>query len=163
MLGRVGKNPLVILLFLIGVILAANIWNPDWVHGIIQLPFSRATLLRIFFLVFQTFILSVGILVCMTVTDFYNLKRKEIGITWCQFSILLLIGFWIIGIVFILGDKNLKAYSTAIGVIGGVLGWIFQDTIKGVFAFIYLRMNSLLHIGDWIEIPKHDVEARLVV
>ena len=69
---------------------------------------------------------------------------------------------YVAGILLIVAATAIDVDLT-MAVIGGVLGWIFQDTIKGVFAFIYLRMNSLLHIGDWIELPKHDVEARLVV
>lgn len=49
--------------------------------------------------------------------------------------------------------------TAIIGVVGAVLGWIFQDTIKSVAAFFYLRANGLLQIGDLISVPSKDIEG----
>jgi miniconductance mechanosensitive channel len=42
-----------------------------------------------------------------------------------------------------------------------MVGWIFQDTIKGVVAFIHLRLNGLLQIDDWIMVPKYEVDGEV--
>lgn len=39
--------------------------------------------------------------------------------------------------------------------------WIFQDTIKGVVAFVHLRLNHLLYIDDWIQVPKLNVDGEV--
>jgi miniconductance mechanosensitive channel len=55
----------------------------------------------------------------------------------------------------------LQRFALPIGIIGSVIGLIFQDTLKGVFAFIHLRLNNQISIGDWIIIPKHNVDGEV--
>ena len=40
-----------------------------------------------------------------------------------------------------------------------ILGWVFQDFIRGVVAYINLRVNGLLHIGDLIALPDSNIEG----
>ncbi len=47
------------------------------------------------------------------------------------------------------------------GLCAAVLSWIFQDAIKGVVAYYHLRFNNLLHIGDWIEVPSHQIDGTI--
>ena len=101
----------------------------------------------------------VMILVCRSLTDIYSLQKKEINITWCQMSILIAIGIWIFGFMIIFNTKAHPRYATALAIIGTMTAWIFQDTIKGVVAFIHLRMNHQLSIGDWIKVPKYNVDG----
>lgn len=42
------------------------------------------------------------------------------------------------------------------------MAWIFQDTIRGVVAFIHLRINHMLQIDDWIKVPKYDVNGKVI-
>jgi len=83
----------------------------------------------------------------------------EPNITWCQISILLAIGLWIIGFVIIFNAKSHPDYATALAITGTLAAWFFQDTIKGVVAFIHLRVNHQLYIGDWIQVPKYNVNG----
>ena len=39
--------------------------------------------------------------------------------------------------------------------------WIFQDKIKGVVAFLHLRMHRLLNIDDWIQVPEKKVNGQV--
>ncbi len=52
-------------------------------------------------------------------------------------------------------QNNNPTDTAIITVFGAVLGWIFQDTIKSVAAFFYLRANGLLQIGDLIAVPAN--------
>ena len=97
--------------------------------------------------------------VCNTLTNIYNLRKKEHGITWCQISILITIGVWIIGVLAILNVRMTEKNTVVFGVIGGLLAWIFQDKVKGALAFIHLRFHHLLSIDDWIQVPKHNVDG----
>ena len=113
-------------------------------------------------LVVLTIIIWVAISVCRSLTNVFSLRKNEIGITWCQISILIAVGFWIIGFLIIFDTKNHPQYAVALGVVGTILSWIFQDTVKGVVAFIHLRLNHLLCIGDWIKIPKYGVDGTVI-
>ena len=100
--------------------------------------------------------------VCRTLTEIYSLNRNENGITTCQILILAAMGLWLIGFVIIFDEILLNAQITlAFGVISALLGWIFQDKVKGVIAFIHLRRNHLINIGDWIQVPRMGVDGEI--
>ena len=99
--------------------------------------------------------------VCRTLSDIFNLTRNENGITWCQILILIAIGLWIIGAVFILSIQADNKSTVVFGIIGSLLAWIFQDKIKGAAAFIHLRSHHLLNIDDWIRVPKYNVDGTI--
>ena len=46
-----------------------------------------------------------------------------------------------------------------LGFLAALMGWIFQDAIKGIVSFFHLRINGLLHIGDWIEVHSHGIDG----
>ena len=110
-------------------------------------------------LAFLTILVMLAIAVCRKLTDIFSLRKKEICITWCQMSILIAIGIWIIGFMIIFNTKSHPRYAAALAVIGTLTAWIFQDTIKGVVAFTHLRLNHQLRIGDWIKVPKYNVDG----
>ena len=113
-------------------------------------------------IVILTMLTFLTISVCRTLTDVFSLRKEETGITWCQISILIAIGIWIIGFIVIFNIQKDSRYYLAFGVTGTLLAWILQDTVKGVVAFIHLRMNKLLNIGDWIQIPQKNVDGEVV-
>lgn len=98
---------------------------------------------------------------CRKQTDYYSLKKKETGITWCQISILIAIILWGFGFLLIFHIHKESRSFLILGIVGTMLGWIFQDTIKGVAAFIHLRWNKLLNIGDWIQVPNLNVDGEV--
>lgn len=98
--------------------------------------------------------------VTKTLNRIFSLRRQETYITWSQISLLAAFGLWIVVIVCCLNLQNNNPTDTAIiTVFGAVLGWIFQDTIKSVAAFFYLRANGLLQIGDLIAVPAKGIEG----
>lgn len=113
----------------------------------------------VFNLMLLTFLVCLTIFILQSLTDIFSLRKKEAAITWCQISILFAIGFWIIGFIVLFDSHNYPRLATGIGVIGGVLSWIFQDTLKGVVAFVHLRLNRLLNIGDWIQVPSKNIDG----
>lgn len=113
-------------------------------------------------IVLLTLVFWLLVTVCRSLTNIFSLKKNETGITWCQISILIAIGLWFIGFVIIFDIKSNPKFATAIGIIGTVITWIFQDTLKGVVAFLHLRMNNMLCIDDWIQIPKLGVDGQVV-
>ena len=114
-----------------------------------------------YWLVFLTLLMFLVIGVCNTMTNIYSLRKNETGITWCQILILIFVGIWLIGILCIIKVQKESGYFIIFGVLGTLMTWIFQDTIKGVVAFIHLRLNHLLHIDDWIQVPKLNVDGEV--
>ena len=99
--------------------------------------------------------------VCQTLTIIFNLRKQETGITWCQILILVAIGLWIIGFLFIFRIQNEDKSLVLFGLIGALMTWIFQDKVKGVVTFIHLRSHHLLNIDDWIQVPKYNVDGEV--
>ena len=89
----------------------------------------------------------------------YSLRKQESRITISQIILLAIFGICLTSIVFALGIKKDDNSFIIVSTFGAVLGWIFQDTIKSVAAFFYLRANGLLKIGDWIEVKSHDING----
>ncbi|MCR4853795.1 MAG: mechanosensitive ion channel family protein [Prevotella sp.] len=57
----------------------------------------------------------------------------------------------VVGIVI---NRNPLTLLAGLGATSAVLMLIFQDTIKGLVAGIRLTSNDMLHVGDWITVPK---------
>ena len=91
----------------------------------------------------------------------YSLRRQETRITISQIILLSVFGLCLAASIYTLGIEKDSTGSIIVSVFGAVLSWIFQDTIKSVVAFFYLRANHLLKIGDWIEIKEHDIDGML--
>ncbi len=114
-----------------------------------------------YWLVLLTLLMFLVIGVCNTMTNLYSLRKNETGITWCQIMILIFVGIWLIGILCIIKIQKESGYFIIFGVLGTLMTWIFQDTIKGVVAFVHLRLNHLLYIDDWIQVPKLNVDGEV--
>lgn len=112
-------------------------------------------------MIFLTGLLFLVIYVCRKLTDYCSLKKFEKGITWSQITILLAIGMWILAFLIVFRIHKESRYFLVLGIVGTLLGWIFQETIKGVVAFIHLRLNHLLEINDWIAVPSHNVDGEV--
>lgn len=96
-----------------------------------------------------------------TLTPIYTLRKEESRITWSQIILLTSFGVWIVVFLKVLNINKDDPSYVIITVLGAVLGWIFQDTIKSVVAFFYLRANNLLKIGDWIEVPSQGINGKV--
>lgn len=114
-----------------------------------------------YWLVLLTLLMFLVIGVCNTMTNIYSLRKNETGITWCQIMILIFVGIWLIGLLCIIKIQKESGYFIIFGVLGTLMTWIFQDTIKGVVAFVHLRLNHLLYIDDWIQVPKLNVDGEV--
>lgn len=121
-------------------------------------PGCRVDCLRGCALTFMTWLVFK---ICHTLTDIFILRKEEGKITWCQVFFLLAIGFWIIGFLIIYDTKDKPQITAAVGVVGALLGWIFQDKVKGVATFFHLRLHHLLKIGDWIKVPSLNVDGEV--
>lgn len=151
-------------LLMCGISVAYNCFNNNWAmeydildedlwYSVVSCPWY------LFGLLF--FVVTLLICTCLRLIDIFNLRIEEQRITICYLLILVFIGVFIIGTLVIFDVKNQPRLAAVLGVAGSILAWIFQDTIKGVAAFMHLRINNMLHIGDWIKIPNHNVNGEV--
>ena len=85
-------------------------------------------------------------------------KQKDRLNSWLQASILL-----IVTILVFVGVWELISQCKEYGaIIAAVLGWIFQDYIKGVISYLHLRQAGLLHFGDWIIVKKYEISGMVI-
>ena len=68
-------------------------------------------------LISLTILLVTLIRICNTLTDINNLLQKENRITWCQILILIGIGLWLLGVIFILGIQKEQKSVLGFGLI----------------------------------------------
>lgn len=106
---------------------------------------------------------TIGVLIVLhivrTLNSIYCLTKQESRITWSQIMLLVSFGLWLIIVITQIDIKENPAISTILSILGAVMSWIFQDTIKSVVAFFYLRANDLLKIDDWIEVKSHGIDG----
>lgn len=89
----------------------------------------------------------------------YCLRKIEQRITWSQIWLLVSLGLWMLSLLYVVHPEKDSIESISVTAIGILLGWIFQDTIKSVVAFFYLRANNLLKIDDWIIVPDRNIDG----
>ena len=146
-------------------------WRPKafWAFVLLVIPISvglslilaPSSAIQCLLLIGLNLLVWMIIKVCRTLTEVFNLNKNDNGITSCQIIILATMGLWFVGFVLIFDLKFDGRVVAAMGIIGAVLGWIFQDRVKGVVSFIHLRRHHLLNIGDWIKVPKLNVDGRV--
>lgn len=91
-------------------------------------------------------------------TDIRSAKHQYLH-SFCGVMKIILIFIAVIVVVAILIDRNPTALLTGLGATSAILMLIFQDTIKGLVAGIRLTSNDMIHKGDWISVPKAQVDG----
>jgi miniconductance mechanosensitive channel len=59
-------------------------------------------------------------------------------------------------------DRSPLIFLSGIGALTAVLLLIFKDTILSLVASIQLTSNDMIHVGDWIEMPKYGADGDVV-
>ncbi len=67
-----------------------------------------------------------------------------------------------VSIVSILLDKSPLIFVSGIGAMSAVLLLIFKDTILSLVASVQLTSNDMVHVGDWIEMPKYGADGDVI-
>lgn len=116
---------------------------------------------KVTWIAFLTALSALVICICNVLSDINNLLRKENRITWSEIWKLIAIISWVIGTVIALGVQKDNTSEIAVGLVGSILAWIFQDRIKGAIAFIHLRTHHLLNLGDWILVPSLNADGEI--
>lgn len=84
-------------------------------------------------------------------------KSKYLWTLIVQITTILIFGM---AIIFICNQYGItKETFVPFGIVATLLAWIFQDTVKGFISSFHLRANSMLNIGDWIEMPSQNIDG----
>lgn len=171
-LGAIFKSWAILLAIIVAIaILSPDLWDLviDKISALIKtLPLIDLNLepyksihlsSKIFIGVSVTLLFICTCYVVPKLNALYSLRKQETRITWTQITFLAIFGFWIGTLAYLLNLEQNKEYQAIAAIIGSLLTWIFQDTIRSVAAFFYLRANGLLKIGDWIEVKKYDIDG----
>jgi len=70
-----------------------------------------------------------------------------------------------IGLIVVLSKllgKSPVVFLSGLGAFTAVLLLIFKDSILGLVAGIQLSSNNLVHVGDWIEMPKYNADGEII-
>lgn len=62
-------------------------------------------------------------------------------------------------IVSVIFKKDISSILTGLGAMAAVLILVFKDTLLGLVASIQLSADKMLKVGDWITIPKREVDG----
>ena len=65
----------------------------------------------------------------------------------------------ILVIVSVIFKKDISTLIAGLGAMAAVLIFVFKDTLLGLVASIQLSADKMLKIGDWISIPRRDVDG----
>ena len=76
-------------------------------------------------------------------------------------KIIIFIVTGIIAISVLMGQSPLSLLA-GLGAMSAVLMLIFKDSLLGLVAGIQLSNNKMLHIGDWITMPKYNTDGTVV-
>lgn len=136
---------------------------PKIMHRMVEGVFSPPAnvLIKILVIAMCFTIFGITAYIIANLNKLYSLRRQETRITVSQIILLSIFGLCLAASIYTLGIEKDSTGSIIVSVFGAVLGWIFQDTIKSVVAFFYLRANHLLKIGDWIEVKEHGIDGML--
>lgn len=145
------------------VYLAFLLLIPKIIHRISEGVFSPPAniLIKVLVIAMCFTIFGITAYIIANLNKLYSLRRQETRITVSQIILLSVFGLCLAASIYTLSIEKDSTGSIIVSVFGAVLSWIFQDTIKSVVAFFYLRANHLLKIGDWIEIKEHDIDGML--
>ncbi len=65
----------------------------------------------------------------------------------------------VISVVF---KKDISAILASLGAMAAVLILVFRDALLGLVASIQLSADNMLRVGDWITVPRRDVDGLVV-
>ena len=59
-------------------------------------------------------------------------------------------------------DRSPLLFLSGIGAMTAVLLLVFRDTILSLVASVQLTGNDMIHVGDWIEMPKYGADGDVI-
>lgn len=159
--GSILKSSWCFIITMVEVVLSLSFLGPKILERVCCHNYASpsAMIYKVGIIAVSCTLFGISAYVITNLNKLYSLRKQESRITISQIILLAIFGICLTSIVFALGIKKDDNSFIIVSTFGAVLGWIFQDTIKSVAAFFYLRANGLLKIGDWIEVKSHSING----
>lgn len=159
--GSILKSSWCFIITMVAVVLSLSFLGPKILERVCCHKYASpsAMIYKVGIIAVSCTLFGISAYVITNLNKLYSLRKQESRITISQIILLAIFGICLTSIVFALGIKKDDNSFIIVSTFGAVLGWIFQDTIKSVAAFFYLRANGLLKIGDWIEVKSHSING----
>lgn len=90
-----------------------------------------------------------------------NLARLPLK-GYLQTVSLLLYGLGVLIIAAYAADVSVWVLLSSLGALTAVLLLVFRDTLLSVLASIQISVNDVVRVGDWVEMPSHNVDGDVV-
>lgn len=87
-----------------------------------------------------------------------DFKDKPIG-SFTQLGKILTYAVAIILAISIIFNKSPIFLLSGLGAIAAVLLLVFKDSILGFVASVQLSANNMVHVGDWVTVPKYSADG----
>jgi miniconductance mechanosensitive channel len=81
---------------------------------------------------------------------------------YVQLVKILVIVITLLIVVSVIFRQDISTIIAGLGAMAAVLILVFKDTLLGLVASIQLSADNMLRVGDWISIPKRDVDGLVV-
>jgi miniconductance mechanosensitive channel len=81
---------------------------------------------------------------------------------YVQLVKILIIIIAVLVVISVVFKKDISTILAGLGAMAAVLILVFKDTLLGLVASIQLSADNMLRVGDWITIPKRDVDGLVV-
>lgn len=91
-------------------------------------------------------------------TENPDFRDKPIG-SFTQLGKILTYAVAIILAISIIFDKSPIYLLSGIGAIAAVVLLVFKDSILGFVASVQLSANNMVHVGDWVTVPKYNADG----
>ncbi len=108
--------------------------------------------------------LSIGAILT-SVTELYDrlerFKSRPIK-GYIQIIKIILYSFMVILIIGIIIGQSFTSIITGLGAFTAVLILVFRDTILNFIASLQISSYDLVHVGDWIEVPKFGADGDVI-
>jgi miniconductance mechanosensitive channel len=112
------------------------------------------------------YMLSVGMIITISFIEswhiIYQLQpiAKDRSIKgYVQLVKVLVVLVTVLIIISVVFKKEVSTLIAGLGVMASVLILVFRDTLVGVISSIQLSSNKMVKVGDWITIPKREVDG----
>ncbi len=98
----------------------------------------------------------------LSIYNQYPISRKRPLKGWIQIVKIFLYTMGGITALCVLIDQSPWALLSGVGAMTAVLLLIFRDTILSLVASLQLVSNDMVHVGDWIEMPKYEADGDVI-
>lgn len=118
---------------------------------------------KLFSVIFMLVILQFSIRIINSITQIVTDENKNVAInSLSQLLKICFITLCILIIISIIYNIELSVILTGLGTLTAVIVLVFRDTILGFISGIQIASTKMIKVGDWISIPKHDIEGNVI-